>query len=132
MKKFLLLILAISPITSAFSQADNEALKFKLNESGSHYFQATLLNQTWLRSTENNPGTTMEGNLESQSTDIGLRRTRMQLFGQITDEIRYDSATRQFTGTVARLVKDGHGFKFQVSFPIPESGKQALLDLVTG
>jgi len=85
MKKFLLLILAISPILPAMAQADNEALKFKLNESGSHYFQATLLNQTWLRSTENNPGTTVEGNPESQSTDIGLRRTRMQLFGQITD-----------------------------------------------
>ena len=85
MKKIMLLILAISPITSAFSQADNEALKFKLNESGSHYFQTTLLNQTWLRSTENNPGTTVEGNQESQSTDVGLRRTRMQLFGQITD-----------------------------------------------
>jgi hypothetical protein len=85
MKKFLLLILAISPILPAMAQADNEALKFKLNESGTHYFQATLLNQVWLRSTENNPGTTVEGNLESQSTDIGLRRTRMQLFGQITD-----------------------------------------------
>lgn len=85
MKKYLLLILVISPFVSVFAQADNEALKFKLNESGSHYFQATLLNQVWLRSTENNPGTTVEGNLESQSTDIGLRRTRMQLFGQITD-----------------------------------------------
>lgn len=85
MKKFLLLILAISPILPAMAQADNEALRFKLNESGTHYFQATLLNQAWLRSTENNPGTTVEGNLESQSTDIGLRRTRMQLFGQITD-----------------------------------------------
>ncbi|MFM6914221.1 MAG: hypothetical protein ACKOUQ_04885, partial [Aquirufa sp.] len=85
MKKFFLLILVISPFLPAMAQADNEALKFKLNESGSHYFQATLLNQVWLRSTENNPGTTVEGNLESQSTDIGLRRTRMQLFGQITD-----------------------------------------------
>lgn len=85
MKKIMLLILAINPILFAFAQTDNEALKIKLNESGSHYFQTTFLNQVWVRTTENNPGTLVQGNPESQSFDIGLRRTRLQLFGQITD-----------------------------------------------
>ncbi len=87
MKKILLLM-ALQVMNICYLQAqttDNEFLKFKLNESGSHYFQATFLNQVWVRSNQNNPGTTVEGEAQSQSFDIGLRRTRMQLYGQITD-----------------------------------------------
>lgn len=64
---------------------DKKALKFNLNQSGSHYIQATLLNQTWVRYTENNPGTTRFGRTEAETYDFGLRRTRIQLFGQIND-----------------------------------------------
>lgn len=84
MKNLCLLLVSFICIQQSLAQ-DNEALKFKLNESGSHYFQATLLNQVWVRANESNPGTTVEGNLASSTFDIGLRRTRMQLFGQITD-----------------------------------------------
>lgn len=65
--------------------ADNKPLKFNLNEEGSHYFQATFLNQTWLRYNESNPGTTVQGEAAARTFDIGLRRTRIQLFGQISD-----------------------------------------------
>ena len=66
---------------------EKEALKYNLNEDGSHYFQATFLNQVWLRYNESNPGTKVDGLAASQTFDIGLRRTRMQLFGQITDKV---------------------------------------------
>lgn len=69
----------------AAQTTDNEVLKFKLNESGSHFFQATFLNQIWVRANQSNPGTLVEGEAQAQTFDIGLRRTRMQLFGQITD-----------------------------------------------
>lgn len=62
-------------------------LRYNLNESGSHYFKATFLNQTWLRLNDSNPGTTSLGDPASQTFDIGLRRTRIQLFGQITDRV---------------------------------------------
>ena len=87
MKK-IMLIMALMAITNTYVSAqtvDNELLKFKLNESGSHFFQATFLNQVWVRINQNNPGTTVEGEAQTQSFDIGLRRTRMQLYGQITD-----------------------------------------------
>ncbi len=61
------------------------ALKFELNQSGSHYFQATFLNQTWVRYNENNDSSTVFNHLQNTTTDVGLRRTRIQLFGQITD-----------------------------------------------
>lgn len=61
------------------------ALTYNLNETGTHFFQVTFLNQTWLRYSENNDSSTVFNKLQSTTTDIGLRRTRIQLFGQIND-----------------------------------------------
>ncbi|MBD3629021.1 hypothetical protein [Cyclobacterium sp.] len=68
-------------------EKDSRELKYHLNEDGSHYVKATFLNQIWVRNTWNNPGTTVDGYLENQTFDIGLRRTRIQLFGKIADNI---------------------------------------------
>lgn len=62
-----------------------EILKFNLNESGTHYFQVTFLNQVWLRYDQSNPNTLVQGAKQPETFDIGLRRTRIQMFGQITD-----------------------------------------------
>jgi hypothetical protein len=67
--------------------AEKDALKFNLNADGSHYFQFTVLNQTWVRYNENNPGTLVESKPKDNSFDIGLRRTRIQAFGQLTDKV---------------------------------------------
>lgn len=64
---------------------EDKALKFNLNEEGSLFFQAVFLNQTWIRYNESNPGTTLQGESTSHTFDIGLRRTRIQMFGQVTD-----------------------------------------------
>lgn len=64
-----------------------EELKLKLNEDGSHYLKWTFLNQVWLRYNNSNPGTTVLGEPEDQTFDIGLRRTRIQFFGQLTDHV---------------------------------------------
>ncbi|GAB3994101.1 hypothetical protein GCM10028807_31060 [Spirosoma daeguense] len=75
--------------TSAVSKptAEKNELKYNLNESGSHFFKVTFLNQTWLRFNESNPGTTVISEPKASTFDIGLRRTRMQLFGQISDHV---------------------------------------------
>ena len=65
--------------------AEKNELKYNLNESGTHFFKMTLLNQTWLRLNQSNPGTTVIGEPRDQTFDIGLRRTRIQLYGQIND-----------------------------------------------
>jgi hypothetical protein len=64
---------------------EDKLLKFNLNDDGSHYFRVTFLNQAWVRFNESNPGTVQNGEAQGQTFDIGLRRTRIQLFGQITD-----------------------------------------------
>lgn len=62
-------------------------IRYNLNTSGTHYVKFTFANQTWLRLNENNPGSTVLTDPASQTFDIGLRRTRVQLFGQMTDRI---------------------------------------------
>lgn len=84
---FVLLLLTYSIVLQAQMQPDKDALKFNLNENGSHYFQVTFLNQTWLRFNQSNPGTTVEGLEKNNTFDIGLRRTRIQMFGQLTDKV---------------------------------------------
>lgn len=64
---------------------EKNALKFNINADGSHYFQATFLNQTWVRFNQSNDGTTLFSKPVDNTFDIGMRRTRIQLFGQITD-----------------------------------------------
>ncbi|SEJ64679.1 hypothetical protein SAMN04487995_5718 [Dyadobacter koreensis] len=91
MKKVLCLILLAT--SAGFAQVkstdDNNKsdIRYSLNPSGSHYVKFTFTNQVWLRLNENNPGTTVLSDPASQTFDIGLRRTRMQLFGQITDRV---------------------------------------------
>ncbi len=91
MKKILaLLILTTSVATAQVKPTDDNVkndIRYNLNTSGSHYVKVTFTNQTWLRLNENNPGTTVLSDPASNTFDIGLRRTRMQLFGQITDRI---------------------------------------------
>lgn len=59
-------------------------LKFNLNETGSQYIKATGLAQIWLRHTEVNPGSTINGFDVDKVNDIGIRRLRFQVFGQVT------------------------------------------------
>lgn len=66
---------------------EKEVLKFNLNGDGSHFFQATFLNQVWVRANQSNPGTTVQYEEQENTFDIGLRRTRFQLFGQVTDRV---------------------------------------------
>ncbi|MFC5412016.1 hypothetical protein ACFPMF_22015 [Larkinella bovis] len=67
--------------------SEKNELKYNLNESGSHFFKVTFLNQTWLRLNQSNPGSTVVSDPKDNTFDIGLRRTRMQLYGQINDHV---------------------------------------------
>jgi hypothetical protein len=66
--------------------AQNE-MKLRLNDNGSRYVKFTFTNQLWLRGNQSNPGTMVLGEERPQTLDIGLRRTRFQLFGQVTDRM---------------------------------------------
>lgn len=71
--------------TVAKPASPDKALKFNLSEDGSRWFQVTFLNQTWARYNQSNDGTTVKGQDFKETFDLGLRRTRIQMYGQITD-----------------------------------------------
>lgn len=79
--------------TSSYSQVDTvkktapdkSGLRFNISADGSRYFQAVVMNQVWVRYNESNPGTTRFSKPSDATFDIGLRRTRIQMYGQITE-----------------------------------------------
>jgi len=81
------LITAKASIDTTQAQKENNELKFNLNKDGEHYIKLTFLNQTWIRYTQNNPGSTFHGFDVDDMFDIGLRRTRLQLFGKVSDKV---------------------------------------------
>lgn len=81
------LLLSALIFSSELTAEPIKPLKYNLNDSGTHYFQVTFMNQTWLRYNEANLGSTIDKAEQTQTVDIGLRRTRIQMFGQITDKV---------------------------------------------
>ena len=66
-----------------------DPFKWNLNGDGSQYLKFGFLNQVWLRYEDNNPGSTVMGKPVDDTTDIGLRRTRFVLQGQLTDRVYF-------------------------------------------
>ncbi len=64
-------------------------LKLNFNKSGTSYIKGTFLAQTWVRYSEFNPGTTIDGTPKSGYGDIGIRRWRIQAFGQLTKRVYF-------------------------------------------
>lgn len=100
MKKSILLGAMLCLPFTAFCSNDEDAaetptstghftpdLRFNLNESGSQYFRFVFLNQSWVRFNQSNPGTTVFGEARENTLDLGLRRTRIQMYGQVTDRV---------------------------------------------
>ncbi len=60
-------------------------ITFKLNDDGSKYFRFMFWNQAWLRFNQNNPGTLdYDGEAINNSASVGLRRTRILFYGQVS------------------------------------------------
>jgi len=84
--RFLLLLLLSTYAFTARAQKIQDG-KLWLNEDGSNYFKVTLISQVWIRNTDMNPGTTINGYAKNNYTDIGIRRARLQAYGQIADRV---------------------------------------------
>lgn len=87
MKKITIIAGLLLASMAGFAQGSTDygsGLKFNLNEDGSKYMRMIAWNQVWFRSTEMNPGTMINGESATSSTDIGLRRLRMLFYAQIS------------------------------------------------
>lgn len=90
--KLILILLCCQTIS--FAQTNNDFWskhQFNLNEAGTNYIKFTGIAQTWVRNMEYNPGSTIFGLSKENGTDIGIRRYRVQFFGQLTDRVFFYS-----------------------------------------
>ena len=79
MKKLTLFVGLLLSSMAGFAQGSSEygsGLKFNLNEDGSKYMRMIAWNQVWFRPTQMNPGTMINSEPASSSSDMGLRRLR--------------------------------------------------------
>jgi len=68
-------------------QRFKDGLKIYLSDDSTRYVQGTGLSQIWLRYNDNNPGSTVSGTPKRDAFDVGLRRVRFQVMGQVTKNI---------------------------------------------
>lgn len=64
-----------------------EGLKLYLSKDSSQWLKATVVLQAQARYDWNNPGSTVFGYTQNQTSDAGLRRLRFQLIGQVTKHV---------------------------------------------
>jgi hypothetical protein len=113
------LLMGVNFIVSAQDKPKEiEEMKLKLNEDGSHYLKATFLNQVWVRYNESNPYTTVMGEKANNTFDIGLRRTRIQFYGQLTDHVFFYTQFGQnnFNFLAGQNATNSGNRKFQAFF----------------
>lgn len=82
-----ILAFSLLGITKADAQQFLKDRKVYLNEDGSNYFKFSLMSQFWLRQQQYNPGTTVNGTPKENAVDLGIRRFRIQMYGQIADRV---------------------------------------------
>lgn len=82
---FVICILGVQLIILAQNEDPTEKkdLRINLKSDGSKYVKFTITNQTWIRFNESNPGTMVNEVNKPQTFDIGLRRLRFNVIGQI-------------------------------------------------
>lgn len=83
----LCLVLSFTLCNPILSSAQSGNMRFDLDKEGTAYARLTFLNQVWVRYNQNNPGSTVDGFPEDNTFDIGLRRTRIQLYGQLNEKV---------------------------------------------
>jgi len=74
---------------AGFSQGtDNygSGIKLNLDTSGKKFVRIITWHQVWVRYTENNPGSTINGEASNNQWDMSLRRSRILLYSQVTPD----------------------------------------------
>ncbi len=85
---YLFLVLFLPEIVEAqFPSRLKDGWKTYLSADSTTFIKLNFVSQIWVRYNDNNPGTTINGQLENNTYDVGLRRTRLVLSGQLTDRV---------------------------------------------
>jgi len=91
MKKITSLLLLVLPFLFLRGQGSSEygsGIKLNLDPEGNKYMRIIAWNQVWMRHTDNNPGSAINGEAVRSSTDIGNRRLRMLAYAQFSERYK--------------------------------------------
>ncbi len=80
----LLFYLGFQKAQAQGSETYGTGIRINLNEDKTKFIRFITWHQFWFRGIENNPGTLVNGEKESTTWDIGLRRSRFLWYTQIT------------------------------------------------
>lgn len=87
MKNIVIVIIGLFISIYGFAQLPSvrfkDGLKIYLSDDSVRYIKGTGLVQIWLRYNDNNPGSTIFGSPKKETYDVGLRRVRYQIMGQV-------------------------------------------------
>jgi hypothetical protein len=83
----MLVAFALQAVAQIPNNRFNDGLKLYISKDSVSWLKSTIALQTWARYVDNNPGTTINGFAQAHTNDIGIRRFRMQLFGQVTNKV---------------------------------------------
>lgn len=76
------LLLPIVGLSQGFA-GYGDGIKIKIDKEGDRYLRFITWHQVWMRYNQNNAGSTRNGVAQRETFDIGLRRSRIQLYSQI-------------------------------------------------
>jgi hypothetical protein len=65
----------------------DKGVKLDLTKDGSRYLRILTWHQFWLRFNQHNPGSLVHGGAPDESFDIGIRRSRVLLHGQLLKDL---------------------------------------------
>jgi hypothetical protein len=87
----LFLIITTSQLTHAqFPDKLKNGLRYYIDtKDSSHFITLNMTNQLWMRYTQNNPYTNVEGVSQRNTMDMSVRRIRFVVSGQLTDRISF-------------------------------------------
>jgi hypothetical protein len=84
-----LAVLGASDLKAQFPEKLRDGWKTYLSPDSSAYIKLNFLSQVWVRYNQNNPGSTIDGERQDNTYDVGLRRTRFVLSGQLTSRVSF-------------------------------------------
>jgi len=93
MRIFSLTAIAVFMITTSYAQFGNRfknGLRYYIDtKDSSRYIALNMTSQIWLRYTDANPYTTVQGTPQTGITDFSVRRIRFVLSGQLNDRVSF-------------------------------------------
>ncbi|MFM6952311.1 MAG: hypothetical protein ACKOXR_04110 [Bacteroidota bacterium] len=81
------IIVLIFLLVGKFLSAQNTNVGLPNPDKQKPTLEFHALNQVWLRANQSNPGTTVLSEAANQTVDLGLRRTRFQVFGEVAPKV---------------------------------------------